>query len=122
MVPNEGFVRVLFCYVFLLLHIHHHDVCCLFFDGANMITKTYTELFQKKSPSLRDVNNAIRCLMLTKKVFEDKYMQEEDPYSKDHYQRIFDLIDQEIQRIYEAIDSNFPHYWSRVEKIASKKP
>ena len=87
-----------------------------------MITKTYTELFKGKSPSLRDVNNAIRCLMLTKKVFEDKYMAEEDPYSKDHYQRIFDLIDQEIARIYKAIDRNFPHYWSRVEKIASKKP
>ena len=86
-----------------------------------MITKTYTELFCDRSPSLRDVNDAIRSLMATKKIFEDKYIQEKDAMTKDDYQRIFDLIDQEINRIYKAIDSNFPHYWSRIEKIASRK-
>lgn len=86
-----------------------------------MITKTYTELFCEKSPSLRDVNSAIKSLLITKKVFEDQYMKDGDAFTKDHYQRIFDLIDQEINRIYKAIDSNFPHYWSRIEKIASRK-
>ena len=87
-----------------------------------MITKTYTELFKLcKNPSLRDVNNAIRCLLATKRIFEDKYIEEGDSFTKDDYQRIFDLIDQEINRIYTEIENNFAHYGAVVEKIASKK-
>ena len=86
-----------------------------------MITKTYTELFCDRSPSLRDVNNAIRSLMATKKIFEDKYIQEKDAITKDDYQRIFDLIDQEINRIYQGIDRNFPHYRQAIIKKMSEK-
>lgn len=86
-----------------------------------MISKTYDELFSERSPSLRDVNNAIRCLLDCKKVFEDKYIAEGNPFLKDHYQRVFDLIDQEIKRIYLGIDKSFPSYRNSIIKKMNEK-